>query len=1790
MLLWSEENMCTLRDANLVSDLAMLFYIPDISAEATLIDTESKNRGIRAIQIYTSQKNSHVTIKCDVNLSKRQLDEPYTIKWTASGSPFLIVIETFSNKEAVIDKLFTGRVELVNGTSLKISRLQNRDAKDYICRVKLYGERYEDGQWIRLKVNDDPIPSTTQSTNKPVSIKSNTNTPTTSTIVVTPLSVTTNTARDGGGDDTESDGSGEVKVYTDVSGDKLHTEKSILPKLTNSPFITKTSLIGNVHESTYELDVETTTGTVSKHITTPIVDVSSDSATSGYDKNTFTRDRGQSKTDISESNTHTKKVSLSTAPMMSHSNTKSLTKATIKTTNQSEQQHKTSTEKAEITTISRNETSSPTVDMTRTRISTETTPEPVIITEAAINTTYQSEQQHKMPTETKAEITTISRNGTSSPSVDITRTRISTETTPEPVIITEAAIKTTNQSEQEHKMPTETKSEKTTISRNGTSSPSVDITRTRISTETTPEPVIITESSDKSETNSLSMGELTTAPSVKVSMTTLSVKESYLTSTTLQQLQTTTDSAITSLTWGTGNQLQQLSTQTSGEPIPKAITTTTQLYFTTEDGTLTGDFETKNTTESFNIKGNTSFINVTNGGDLLINSVVKSKSDSSSSDLSTNVLNTSLFTVHEQKLSSVNAEYSSDIIDNSVNSTKSDISFSDLLSPTTSSETDMQGSTSSSIILSKQHVSTTTTIAEAEIPSADYSVLESASEITTDQFKTFVTGTDSLKTGSSSRRTLFNTTIVKKREKSSMVYLSSGVSVGTPLYNSISNKSSVTTAYVNADLVTSNAVSTDNVMSDKLSSTYDMNSYEKKKNSNTTKETTYLNSSASTATEVGSSGHKSISTVDIKSSDERGTHDIESVTSSTSHDNTVVPIHTLSTSMDTKVNYPTLNSVTEASSASERVLTSIITASEEAEWETSSTIDFAPPTDKPLKTFTQSQSLSSQSPVFVTSVIDSSSAIVTSSPEPSIKTPRNLITTEKTKTSETPNKLTSQYNLVLVELSTLTEYNPSKGPSQGLSVIEELSTVTEDNTSKESSQGLSVTEELSTVTEDNTSKESSQGLSVIEELSTVTEDNTSKESSQGLSVIEELSTVTEDNTSKESSQGLSVIEELSTVTEDNTSKESSQGLSVIEELSTVTEDNPSKKSSQGFSKSEELSTVTEDNKIIESSQGLSVIEELSSVTEVNQRKGSFQGLSVTEELSTVSEDNTSKRSSQGLSVSQEISTVTEKKASKGLSEGLSVTEELSTFTEYNPSKWSSLGLSVVGELNTVTEETPSKESSHGLSVIEELSTVTEDNASKGSSQGLSVTEELSTVTEVNPSKKSSQSLSVTEELSTVTEENTSKGLSQGLSVVGELSTVTEESLSIVSSKGLSVSEELSTVTEYNPSKESSLGLSVTKELNTVTGNMSREISNPDFSVSHDMAIELTSPILSSTVKIEESSIISDEPSSQTYIEKTITEDMSSDLTTPSSSTVWVDADDILSKNVTDQMSNILTSPNSLPFKEISEDISKYVSSRASVVKDVTHGMTTQSCIQENSESTVTSYGPSSSDSDISRTILADDELVTTSTTQTKTTNKSKEFVMSTGQSAQVDSLQNTTMFSTEQPITTVSPSIGATSQFYDRTTYSILTGTKGTVQQISIPLTYLGSIDEFQYSRSPYLSFTSHLEKIYSIADITTVNMYLCSYFNVTITDRNPKAIKLQVIVYSTKDEEFTNVEFTFRTEDRSTTTRSFDVSGHKINETFRINKLEIGICYKFQIHVRTQNGRSIGPNEHLACTSKFFC
>lgn len=96
-----------------------------------------------------------MTIKCDVEkFSEINLSELKDIRWFArrKHQRGKTVISKYSNRKVVIGPSFTGRVELVNVTSLKISRLQTRDEMEYYCYVQLINN-YGYGPFNQLKVN-----------------------------------------------------------------------------------------------------------------------------------------------------------------------------------------------------------------------------------------------------------------------------------------------------------------------------------------------------------------------------------------------------------------------------------------------------------------------------------------------------------------------------------------------------------------------------------------------------------------------------------------------------------------------------------------------------------------------------------------------------------------------------------------------------------------------------------------------------------------------------------------------------------------------------------------------------------------------------------------------------------------------------------------------------------------------------------------------------------------------------------------------------------------------------------------------------------------------------------------------------------------------------------------------------------------------------------------------------------------------------------------------------------------------------------------------------------------------------------------------------------------------------------------------------------------------------------------------------------------------------------------------------------------------------------------------------
>lgn len=99
---------------------------------------------------YTSHKGGDVTIKCDLKFTESQLGKGYTIKWTKNHD---IVFSNLKSSNVVTSSGITERVEIVNGTSLKISRLQIQDGTYYRCHVKLFREGIKTGKWLLLKVN-----------------------------------------------------------------------------------------------------------------------------------------------------------------------------------------------------------------------------------------------------------------------------------------------------------------------------------------------------------------------------------------------------------------------------------------------------------------------------------------------------------------------------------------------------------------------------------------------------------------------------------------------------------------------------------------------------------------------------------------------------------------------------------------------------------------------------------------------------------------------------------------------------------------------------------------------------------------------------------------------------------------------------------------------------------------------------------------------------------------------------------------------------------------------------------------------------------------------------------------------------------------------------------------------------------------------------------------------------------------------------------------------------------------------------------------------------------------------------------------------------------------------------------------------------------------------------------------------------------------------------------------------------------------------------------------------------
>ncbi|VDI22599.1 Hypothetical predicted protein [Mytilus galloprovincialis] len=112
----------------------------------------------------------------------------------------------------------------------------------------------------------------------------------------------------------------------------------------------------------------------------------------------------------------------------------------------------------------------------------------------------------------------------------------------------------------------------------------------------------------------------------------------------------------------------------------------------------------------------------------------------------------------------------------------------------------------------------------------------------------------------------------------------------------------------------------------------------------------------------------------------------------------------------------------------------------------------------------------------------------------------------------------------------------------------------------------------------------------------------------------------------------------------------------------------------------------------------------------------------------------------------------------------------------------------------------------------------------------------------------------------------------------------------------------------------------------------------------------------------------------------------------------------------------------------------------------------------------------------------------------------------------------------------------------------------------------------------------------YSIADLPSLLNHRTEglFISVTITERKLTTIKLQVRVFSTKGENFTVLQWLYKTFENSTRTEQKHVrGGHYIDESIRVKGLEIGFCYNFQIDVQTQNEpRSPGSGTRIGNTT----
>lgn len=116
--------------------------------------------GIRAAETTkSSNQGGTIILNCELKFpDKEEVDT--IIQWKKSDLKNPVLLK-YSNYDANVHPDFAERVELVNGASLKISRIQARDEGWYECTVEFINgieDAKKNGTWVYLNVNSKFIP------------------------------------------------------------------------------------------------------------------------------------------------------------------------------------------------------------------------------------------------------------------------------------------------------------------------------------------------------------------------------------------------------------------------------------------------------------------------------------------------------------------------------------------------------------------------------------------------------------------------------------------------------------------------------------------------------------------------------------------------------------------------------------------------------------------------------------------------------------------------------------------------------------------------------------------------------------------------------------------------------------------------------------------------------------------------------------------------------------------------------------------------------------------------------------------------------------------------------------------------------------------------------------------------------------------------------------------------------------------------------------------------------------------------------------------------------------------------------------------------------------------------------------------------------------------------------------------------------------------------------------------------------------------------------------------------